>query len=109
MRASLIGYEMSQAVIDVLVEANSENQPLVLDTSYRENDYDITKFTDSTLDIQSLYGRSSVFAEGTYDMFHSTFMERLVLKLFLTLISVRMRPSQHGSDSRRCQCGRAYA
>lgn len=70
MPPSLFACDISQAVTKILIQANSDGQPLVLDTSYIECDYRGDGFSVSTttpvptMSVKSLYKVYSGFAEG---------------------------------------------
>lgn len=57
-------HDASQAVINVLVQENSEDHPLILDTSRIERDWLSQEFTIATISVKSLYNVSSGFARG---------------------------------------------
>lgn len=54
----------SQAVINTLIQANSEDHPLILDTSHIECDWLAQEFLIPTISAKSLYEVSSGFARG---------------------------------------------
>ena len=56
--------DISQVVIDILLQENSERQPLTLGTSHIGDRYEHTDISIPTIEIQSLYDVSSGFAEG---------------------------------------------
>lgn len=57
-------HNASQAIMNILIQANSEDHPLILDTSYTELDKLAEEFFIPTIAAKALYNVSSGFARG---------------------------------------------
>lgn len=60
----MFDYDISQAVTEVLIQANSDRQPLLLDTSSIESDYQDTELSIQTMSVKYMYEVYPGFAEG---------------------------------------------